>query len=95
MLKIKPNVLDAILFDELVEHGKTHGANIVNGMPWSFEYEGLPITHENDECYLVIAGDEVYKFTPSDVLVRYKNGVSFVCTVDWFALNCLYRQEVE
>ena len=41
----KPVVIEAITFDELVEHGRQSGA-IVNGMPWSFEYNGHPITHE-------------------------------------------------
>lgn len=43
----------AITFDGLVEHGRANGANIVNGMPWSFDYLGMPVSHENDDCYLV------------------------------------------
>ena len=49
----KPVVINAITFDEFVEYGKTHGGNIVNGMPWSFEYNGHPVTHGNDTCYLI------------------------------------------
>ena len=93
MYKLKPNVLDAILFDELVEYGKEHGANIVNGMPWSFEYNGIGVTHENDKCYFINTLDEVFRFTPSDVLVRYKTGYVFVCTINWFILNCLEKTE--
>ena len=33
----KPVVIEAITFDELVEYGKAHGGNIVDGMPWSFQ----------------------------------------------------------
>jgi hypothetical protein len=63
-----------ITFDELVEYGEKNGGNMVNGFPWSFDYEGHPITHENDECYLVIVQNETVKFTPADLLVL-DNGV--------------------
>jgi len=44
----------AITFDELVAHGKAQpDANIVDGLPWSFRYEGWPVTHETDDCYIV------------------------------------------
>jgi len=49
----KPVVIEAITFDELVRHGIDSGGNIVRGMPWSFQYQGHPITHENDDCYLI------------------------------------------
>lgn len=88
---LKQNILDAILFDELVEYGKEHGANIVNGMPWSFNYHDISISHENDQCYLVVTKDEVFRLTPSDILVRYKTGYVSVCTIDYFILNCLEK----
>ena len=46
----KPVVIEAITFDELVAHGLANGANVVNGMPWSFQYKGQPVT----ECDLAI-----------------------------------------
>lgn len=45
--------IEIVTFEKLVEYGKNNGANIVNNMPWSFEYKGRPVTHENDEKYLV------------------------------------------
>jgi len=48
-----------ITFDALVAHGlercKAEGReyNIVNGMPWSFDFHGIDVTHENDNCYLL------------------------------------------
>lgn len=43
-----------ITFDELVKHGLNYpGVNINNGMPWSFQYEGFNVTHENDDLYLI------------------------------------------
>lgn len=51
-------------FNELVQHGRDNGANIVNGMPWSFKCFGLPITHENDRCYLVFSEGKTLRMEP-------------------------------
>lgn len=40
-------------FDEFVQYGKDNGGNIVNGMPWHFTFHGFPVTHENDNHYLI------------------------------------------
>lgn len=80
----KPVVIDAITFDELVEYGKNHGANIVNGMSWSFEYNGHPITHETDSCYLIPTLEGTMKFTTSDYLITGVNGEIYPCKADIF-----------
>lgn len=49
----KPVVVEAITFQEFIEHGRANGGNIVGGMPWSFKYNGHPVTHETDERYLI------------------------------------------
>jgi hypothetical protein len=78
MFKMKQVVVEAITFDEFIEYGKGNGANIVNGMPWSFEYKGLSVTHENDTLYLIPAGKGVcYHFTPEDVLISNSDGKTF------------------
>lgn len=65
----------AITFDELVQYGiaqcKAEGrsGNIVNGMPWSFSYRGIPVTHENDGCYLVCTPFATMPMTPDHILV--------------------------
>lgn len=64
----KPVVIEAITFDELVEYGKANGANIVNGMPWSFDYKGQPITHENYDCYLIPTANGSSKLLRGDML---------------------------
>jgi hypothetical protein len=56
-------------FDQLVQYGRDNGANIVNGMPWSFSFAGLPVTHENDRLYLV----SDLRMEPGDVLVTAPN----------------------
>ena len=40
----KPVVIEAITWDELIEHGKTQvdPEYLNNGMPWSFNYGGHP-----------------------------------------------------
>lgn len=53
-----PKLLKYLTFDQLVEHGrqqyKESGRALVgNGMPWAFMFEGLPVSHENDECYII------------------------------------------
>ena len=80
----KPVVIEAITFDELVKYGKENGANIVSGMPWSFEYAGHPITHENDECYLIPTPEGVMKLTPQDMLITGVKGEIYPCKLDIF-----------
>lgn len=81
----KPVVVEAITFDELVEYGKSNGGNIVNGMPWSFEYNGHRITHENDDCYLIPTLEGTMRMTRGDVLITGVKGEIYPCKADIFA----------
>lgn len=80
----KPVVIEAITFDELVEYGKANGANIVNGMPWSFNYNGHPITHENDNCYLIPTLEGTMRFDRGDMLITGVKGEIYPCKGDIF-----------
>lgn len=80
----KPVVIEAISFNELVEYGKQNAANIVNDMPWSFEYMGQPITHENDDCYLIPTLEGTMQFTRSDMLITGVRGEIYPCKTDIF-----------
>lgn len=51
--KMKPMIVEAISFDDLIQYGLTQTDNVYNGMPWSFKYNGIPVTHETDDCYIV------------------------------------------
>lgn len=83
--KQKPNLFEAISFNELVNHGLAQkDANIVNGMPWNFDYKEHTITHENDERYLISTNNGVYQFTPNDMLVLDKYGDLSVYSKDDF-----------
>jgi len=81
----KPVVIEAITFDELVQHGRDNGANIVNGMPWAFIYNGHQISHELDECYLIPTLEGTMNFTPKDMLITGVNGEIYPCKIDIFA----------
>jgi len=80
----KPVVIDAITFAELIEHGKETGSNLVDGMPWSFEYEGHSITHENDQCYLIPTEEGTMNMTPVDMLITGVQGEIYPCKIDIF-----------
>lgn len=81
----KPVVIEAITFEELVEYGREHGANIVNGMPWSFEYNGHAITHENDDCYLIPTLEGTMRFDRGDMLITGVAGEIYPCKPAIFA----------
>jgi len=66
----KPNTVEAVTFDELVAHGIAAGANLHNGIPWSFDFAGHRVTHENDDCYLVSAPEDEVRFDH----IRFERG---------------------
>ena len=72
--RLKPVEVEAITFDEFVEYGKNHSTNLVNGIPWSFDYKGCAVSHENNSCYIVCTPEWSYHFTPNDILVTDSNG---------------------
>jgi hypothetical protein len=83
----KPVVIEAITFNELIEHGKSIGANLVNGVPWSFSYNGHPITHENDDCYLVPTLEGTMRFNRGDMLITGIKGEIYPCNGDIFSMT--------
>ena len=81
----KPVVIEAITFAELVQHGIDSGASLVSGMPWSFEYAGHAITHENDQCYLLPTLEaHAQEMTPADMLITGVQGEIYPCKIDIF-----------
>lgn len=81
----KPVVVEAITFDELVAHGRASGADCSNGMPWSFDYQGHGVTHENDDCYIVPTLEGTMHFKRGDMLITGVNGEIYPCKPDIFA----------
>lgn len=81
----KPVTIEAITFEELVAHGRAHcGPHIHNGMPWSFDYAGHPITHENDACYLIPTREGTMRMTPEDMLITGIAGEIYPCKITIF-----------
>lgn len=66
--------MEAITFEELVQYGRDNGANIVNDMPWSFNYKGYPVTHENDSVYLVLTPSGTIRLNDDEVLITGNSG---------------------
>lgn len=81
----KPVVIEAITFDELVAYGLENGGNIVDGMPWSFQYQGQPITHESNNCYLIPTLEGTMQFECGDMLITGVQGEIYPCKADIFA----------
>lgn len=81
----RPVVVEAITFDELVAYGKENGANIVDGMPWSFFYHGHPVTHETDDCYLIPTLEGTMRMGRGDMLITGVKGEIYPCKSDAFA----------
>lgn len=81
----RPVVIEAITFQELIDHGLSTSTNIINGMPWSFTYGGHPITHENDDCYLIPTNEGTMKMSLTDMLITGIKGEIYPCAGDIFA----------
>lgn len=71
MLVSKRATFEALRFEDLVGHGVAQGVPLTNGMPWSFTYANHPVTHENDDCYLIVTprGDSG-RFNRGEILVN-------------------------
>lgn len=82
----KPVTIEAITFDELVEFAKAQGATSpTGGNPWAFEYAGHPITHENEDCYLIPTLEGTMRFDRGDMLITGVKGEIYPCKADIFA----------
>lgn len=81
-----PRIIDAITWDELVEHGinEVGKDNRADGKPWSFKYGIHPILYENDECYLIPTLEGILNMTPKDMLITGVQGEIYPCKIDVF-----------
>lgn len=76
-MKYKLRSIEAMRFYEFVEYGKEHSDNIVNGVPWSFDFYGHPVSHENDTCYCICLPTGIAHFTSNDMLIIDNNGAIY------------------
>lgn len=90
MLYIKRLIaVEAHTFREFVQYGRDSGAAIVNGMPWHFVYKGYPVTHEHDQCYLILRTNaHTLHFTPDD-MIYIKDGT--ICIISAQMFHSLYE----
>lgn len=62
-----------VSFADFVDYGREHAASLVDGVPWSFSFEGHAVTHENDDLYLIGTGADsgwaVLRFKRGDALM--------------------------
>lgn len=85
----KPPMVEAITFGELVLHGaheceKAGHALGPNATPWSFNYGGHPVTHENDDCYLINTPTDTVRMGRDDMLITRANGEIYTLKTDAF-----------
>jgi hypothetical protein len=84
----KPITIDFYTFDEIVEYGKKVNPESIHGdRAWNFEFEGVQITHENDECYIIPTLEGNHYFTPNDVLIKGIKGELYPCKKDIFEMT--------
>ena len=55
-------------FQEFIEYGLDRTDNIVNGLPWTFDFYGYSVTHENDDCYLLVKHNRTIRFTKGEIM---------------------------
>lgn len=86
LFKKKPVVIEAITWDEFIEHGKKQlgEANLTESMPLSFDYSGYQVTHEDNECYLIPTLEGEHRMTPKDMLITGIKGEIYPCKIDIF-----------
>lgn len=71
-------------FEEFIQHGvESKNSHLVDGVPWAFDFHGIPATHVNDECYILPSTCSInkkvkggfYKFTPTSKIIIFKEGL--------------------
>jgi hypothetical protein len=97
LFRKKPVVIEAITFDELINHGKSEyvkaNRTMPYDMPWSFAYKGHEISHESDSCYIIPTLEGPHFFTPLDMLITGVHGEIYPCKIDIF--NKTYEPVLE
>jgi hypothetical protein len=82
----KPVEVEAITFDEFVEHGRQHATSTgSDGAPWHFKYKGHPITHETNDCYAIPTLEGTMLFMRGEMLITGVKGEIYPCKPDIFA----------
>jgi hypothetical protein len=83
----KPVVIEAMTFEELVQYGIDNGGNVVNGLPWSFQINKHPVTHDcqtGEDRYLISTLEGQMIMTRNDMLIIGVQGEIYPCKLDIF-----------
>lgn len=84
----KPVTIEFFTFEEFAEIGRqTNPDSIQNGFAWHFDFKGHPITHENNDCYIVPTNHGHVHFTPDSVLIVQVDGEVYPCKKDIFEMT--------
>jgi len=81
--------IEAIGFEEFIQIGlDTEGANIRDGVPWSFDYNDAHATHEDDDLYLISGKNHFgvlfrVEFERGEFLVTDSDGTMFAASPEW------------
>jgi len=81
--------VEVVFFHDFVKYGKEHSENVVDGIPWHFDYKGNAVSHENDDCYLITTIDDMLSFESDSVLLIGVNNKLSVIKKD--VLDDLYQ----
>lgn len=83
----RPVVIDAYTFDEFLAYGREQApkdAALHNGYPWHFKFHGHPVTHENDNLYLVPTLEGTMNFRRGDMILVGIKGEVYPCEREIF-----------
>lgn len=92
----KPVVIEAMTWDELVQYGIDNGGNVVNGLPWSFQINGRPVTHDcqnGRDRYLISTLEGQMEMTRDDMCIIGIKGEAYPCKRDFFEAS--YEEVIE
>lgn len=80
--------IEFFTFEEIVEFSKKANPESIHGdRAWNFEFKGVSITHENDECYIIPTLEGNHNFTPKDVLIVGVKGELYPCKTEIFNMT--------
>jgi hypothetical protein len=84
----KPVVIEAYTWAEMLQLGRRwcteNGHALINSMPWHFEVNGYPLTHEDDARYTICTLEGDMTMTPEDMLIVGIKGEIYPCKRDIF-----------
>lgn len=83
----KPEVVEAVTFEEFIEYGKANSDHIVNGIPYTIHYNGEHVSYYDNECYLINTINGTEGFTPEHMLITNAIGEMYLDTKEKFLKN--------